>query len=97
MAVRPAKRRLKRQMQPIKAQRERHDQASRHLRFHILEVTLIRTAVVFRLMPPASDHVHASCRSTAELSKAARRCSPLIGNHLDSAFDTSGDEFSIED
>lgn len=37
MAIRPAKRRLKRQMQPIKAQRERHDKASHHLRFHVLE------------------------------------------------------------
>lgn len=37
MAIRPAKRCLKRQMQPTKAQRERHDKASHHLRFHVLE------------------------------------------------------------
>jgi hypothetical protein len=55
MAIRPAKRRLKRQMKPIKTQGEGHDKA--------LRVTLIRTAVVLRLMLPASDPVHASCRS----------------------------------
>ncbi|WP_164940639.1 hypothetical protein [Bradyrhizobium zhanjiangense] len=45
-------------MQLIKAQGDRHDKATHHLRF-----TLIRTAVVFRLMLPASDRAHASCRS----------------------------------
>ena len=37
MAIRPAIRRLKRQMQPIKTQGEGHDKASRHVRFYVLE------------------------------------------------------------
>lgn len=35
VAIRPAKRRLKRQMEPIKAQGD--DKATHHLRFHVLE------------------------------------------------------------
>jgi hypothetical protein len=37
MAIRPAKRRLKRQMQAIKAQGHRYDEAPHYLRFHVLE------------------------------------------------------------
>ena len=37
MAIRPAKRRLKRQMQPIKTQGQRYDEASHYLRLHVLE------------------------------------------------------------
>src|SRR4051794_2782600 len=37
VTVRPAECLLKRQMQPIKAQRERHDKATHHLRFYVLE------------------------------------------------------------
>lgn len=37
MAIRPPKRRLKRQMQPIKAQGDGYDKTSHHLRFHVLE------------------------------------------------------------
>ena len=37
VAIRPAKRRLKRQMQPIKAQGDGYDKATHHLRFHVLE------------------------------------------------------------
>jgi hypothetical protein len=37
MAIRPAKRRLKRQMQPIKTQGDGYDEAPHHLRFHVLE------------------------------------------------------------
>lgn len=33
-------------------------------------------------MPLASDHVHASCRSTLKPSKAARRCCPLLETTL---------------
>ncbi|MBB4396669.1 hypothetical protein GGD62_005796 [Bradyrhizobium sp. ERR14] len=43
---------------------------------------MIRTEVVFRPMPLASDHVHASCRSTLKPSKAARRCCPLLETTL---------------
>ena len=37
VTVRPAKRLLKRQMQPIKAQGDGYDKATHHLRLHILE------------------------------------------------------------
>ena len=37
VAIRPAKRRLKRQMQPIKALGDGDDKATHHLRFHVLE------------------------------------------------------------
>ena len=37
MAIRPAKRRLEGQMQPIKAQRERHGKPPHHFRFHVLK------------------------------------------------------------
>ncbi len=78
VAVRPAKCRLKRQMQPIQAQGDGYDEATHHLRFHVLEVTLIRTAVVFRLMPPASDRMEASCRS---MPKGAVRPVAPQANH----------------
>ncbi len=74
MAVRPAKRRLKRQMQPIKTQGDGYDKATHHLGFTSLRVTLIRTAVVLRLMLPASDRAHASYRSMP--IEAARPVAP---------------------
>ena len=37
MAICPAKRRLKRQMQPIKTQGDGYDEAPHHRRFHVLE------------------------------------------------------------
>ena len=52
MAICPAKRRLERQMQPTGTTRRRITSG-----FTSLRVTLIRTAVVLRLMPPASDRV----------------------------------------
>ena len=64
VAVSPAERLLKRQMQPIQAQVTGTTRRRITSGFTSLRVTLIRTAVVFRLMPPASDRVHASCRST---------------------------------
>ena len=63
VTIRPAKRRLKRQMQPIKTQGDGTTRRRITSGFTSLRVTLIRTAVVLRLMPPASDRVHASCRS----------------------------------
>lgn len=78
MTVRPAECLLKRQMQPIKAQGDGYDKATHYLRLHTLRVTLIRTAVVFRLMPPASDCVYASYRSTPR--EAVRPVAPQA-NH----------------
>ncbi len=74
MAIRPAKCRLKRQVQPIKAQGDGTTRRRITSGFTSLRVTLIRTAVVFRLMLPASDRARASCRSTTR--EAVRPVAP---------------------